>query len=98
MAHPELRRDSTETDEVRRLQQLLETALQGQGIQLSRVDGIFGPITEASVIYLQGQSGLPQTGVVDDATWAVLEALRRHRLRCPVRRGRRRPARRQRCG
>jgi len=73
MAHPELRRDSTETDEVRRLQQLLEAALQGQGIQLSRVDGIFGPITEASVIYLQGQSGLPQTGVVDDATWAVLE-------------------------
>jgi len=74
VANPELRRDSTDADAVRHLQQLLEAALQGQSIQLSRVDGLFGPITEASVIYLQGQSGLPQTGVVDDATWAVLES------------------------
>ncbi len=73
MANPELRRDSTDSDAVRRLQELLEVALRDAGIQLSRVDGLFGPITEASVIYLQGQNGLPETGVVDDATWAVLE-------------------------
>jgi Putative peptidoglycan binding domain len=73
MSNPELRRDSTETDAVRHLQELLEVALRDTGIELSRVDGLFGPITEASVIYLQGQNGLPQTGVVDDATWAVLE-------------------------
>jgi hypothetical protein len=73
MANPEVRRDSPEADWVRHLQQLLEGALRDAGIQLSQVDGIFGPITEASVIYLQGQNGLPQTGVVDDATWAVLE-------------------------
>lgn len=73
MANPELRRDSPEADWVRHLQELLESALRDAGIQLSQVDGIFGPITEASVIYLQGQNGVPQTGVVDDATWAVLE-------------------------
>ena len=73
MANPELRRDSPEADWVRHLQELLEGALRDSGIQLSRVDGIFGPITEASVVYLQGQNGLGQTGVVDDATWAVLD-------------------------
>ena len=73
MANPELRRDSPEADWVRHLQQLLEGALRDTGIQLSAVDGIFGPITEASVNSLQGQNGLPQTGIVDDATWAVLE-------------------------
>ena len=73
MSNPELRRDSPDADWVRHLQELLEAALQGAGIQLSRVDGSFGPITEASVIYLQSQNGLPETGVVDDATWAVLE-------------------------
>ena len=73
MSNPELRRDSSDSDAVRHLQELLEVALRDGGIQLSRVDGLFGPITEASVIYLQGQRGLPPTGVVDDATWAVLE-------------------------
>jgi hypothetical protein len=73
MSNPELRRDSSDSDAVRHLQELLEVALRDASIELSRVDGLFGPITEASVIYLQGQNGLPQTGVVDDATWAVLE-------------------------
>lgn len=73
MSNPELRRDSTETDWVRYLQEKLEAALQGSGIQLSAVDGLFGPITEASVIYLQGQNGLTADGVVGDSTWAVLE-------------------------
>jgi Putative peptidoglycan binding domain len=73
MANPELRRDSTDSDAVRRLQELLEVALRDSGVQLSRVDGLFGPITEASVIYLQGQNGLTADGIVNDATWAVLE-------------------------
>lgn len=72
MAEPELRRDSTDSEAVRRLQELLQTALSNAGIQLSAVDGFFGPITEASVKYLQQQNGLSDTGVVDDATWAVL--------------------------
>ena len=74
MANPELRRDSTETDWVRRLQELLEAALRNSGIQLSAVDGLFGPITEASVIYFQEQNGLHADGIVGDATWAALEA------------------------
>lgn len=73
MPNPELRRDSPDADAVRHLQELLAVALRDAGIQLSRVDGLFGPITEASVVYLQGQHGLPETGVVDDATWAVLD-------------------------
>lgn len=73
MANPELRRDSTDSDAVRRLQELLEIALRDSGVQLSPVDGVFGPITEASVIHLQGQNGLTADGIVNDATWAVLE-------------------------
>ncbi|MEP7201901.1 MAG: peptidoglycan-binding domain-containing protein [Ilumatobacteraceae bacterium] len=74
MSNPELRRDSPDSDSVRHLQELLEVALRDAGVQLSRVDGMFGPITEASVVYLQGKNGLPETGVVDSATWAALEA------------------------
>lgn len=72
MSEPELQRDSTDSDAVRRLQELLQGALGNAGIELSRIDGMFGPITEASVKYLQQQNGLPDTGVVDDATWALL--------------------------
>jgi Putative peptidoglycan binding domain len=74
MANPELRRDSTETDWVRHLQELLEANLRNSGVQLSAVDGLFGPITEASVIYFQEQNGLPADGIVGDATWTALEA------------------------
>ncbi len=73
MANPELRRDSTETDWVRHLQELLEAALRNSGIQLSAIDGLFGPITEASVKHFQEQNGLPADGIVGDATWAALE-------------------------
>lgn len=73
MANPELRRDSTETDWVRHLQELLEAALRNSGIELSAIDGMFGPITAASVIYFQEQNGLPADGIVGDATWAALE-------------------------
>ena len=77
MANPELHRDSPESDWVEYLQGLLVARLQSDSdagsVQLSKVDGIFGPITEASVQYFQQQNGLSVTGVVDDATWQALE-------------------------
>lgn len=36
------------------------------------VDGIFGQETQATVLALQQDAGLPQTGVVDEATWDVI--------------------------
>lgn len=36
------------------------------------VDGIFGQETQATVLALQQDAGLPQTGVVDEATWEVI--------------------------
>jgi peptidoglycan hydrolase-like protein with peptidoglycan-binding domain len=36
------------------------------------VDGIFGPLTEASTKDFQQRAGLPVTGVVDEATWSAL--------------------------
>lgn len=77
MSNPELRRDSTEHDWVKYLQGLLANRLASESdsgqIRLSPVDGLFGPITEASVEFFQRREGLPETGVVDDATWEALE-------------------------
>jgi peptidoglycan hydrolase-like protein with peptidoglycan-binding domain len=36
------------------------------------VDGEFGPLTEAATKEFQQQVGLPVTGVIDEATWAML--------------------------
>lgn len=76
MANPTLQRDSTERDWVTYLQQSLVAKLQADAdagqVQLSAVDGLFGPITEGSVIHVQRQSGLPETGIVDDATWNAI--------------------------
>ncbi len=36
------------------------------------IDGIFGPATENAVIQAQNQFSLPQTGIVDEATWNQL--------------------------
>ncbi len=77
MSNPELRRDSTEHDWVKYLQGLLESRLADDAaagqVQLSPVDGYFGPLTEGSVEHFQRREGLPATGVVDDATWDALE-------------------------
>ena len=40
------------------------------------VDGFFGPRTEAAVKLFQKEMGLPQTGVVDWATWDAIDRLR----------------------
>lgn len=77
MGNPELARDSGETAWVEYLQQLLAARLESEAaagqIRLSSVDGLFGPLTEGSVRFFQQREGLPDTGIVDDATWQALE-------------------------
>ncbi|MBQ8915264.1 MAG: peptidoglycan-binding protein [Clostridia bacterium] len=41
-------------------------------VESPAIDGIFGPATESAVISFQREYGLPQTGVVDVATWESL--------------------------
>jgi peptidoglycan hydrolase-like protein with peptidoglycan-binding domain len=56
-------------DSVRSVQQ----ALVNQGVEVAGgVDGVFGPGTEAAVKAFQGKQGLPQSGMVDDATAIAL--------------------------
>ncbi|MBD2465094.1 peptidoglycan-binding protein [Oscillatoria sp. FACHB-1407] len=38
------------------------------------VDGVFGAVTESAIQDLQQRYGLPVTGVVDPATWEVLDS------------------------
>lgn len=65
----DLRRGSTGT-KVRQLQEQLNRIAQNYPlIPVLRVDGIYGPATENSVRVFQGVFNLPQTGVVDYATW-----------------------------
>ena len=55
----------------------LQRALAGKIVLVSfapytdAIDGIFGPLTEASVKALQTWAQVPATGVVDDASWFV---------------------------
>ena len=72
MARPDLKRGD-EGDDVRHLQERLVAHLQNEGIQLSAVDGDFGPITEASVQHFQRVHGLTEDGIVGDQTWQLLE-------------------------
>jgi hypothetical protein len=51
----------------------LQEQLTALGYQPGPADGEFGPNTEAEVRRLQSYGGLPTTGVVDGATWALLE-------------------------
>lgn len=55
-------------DQVRTLQLLLATAGHNPG----PIDGIFGGLTEASVVAFQNAAGLAVTGWVDQATWDAL--------------------------
>lgn len=38
-------------------------------VPIISIDGSFGPETESAVLAVQRMSGLPETGVVDEATW-----------------------------
>jgi hypothetical protein len=57
-------------DQVRELQ----TQLRRLGFGYSKVDGIFGALTEQAVRQFQGSLGLPATGQVDEVTWAALQS------------------------
>lgn len=45
---------------------------QAQCLMGIAIDGKFGPETEATVLYLQSNSGLPADGVIGPRTWEVL--------------------------
>jgi len=57
-------------DQVRELQ----TQLRRLGFGYSKVDGIFGALTEQAVRQFQQSLGLPATGQVDEVTWAALQS------------------------
>ncbi len=52
----------------------LQTALQTTGFYQGDIDGIYGPTTAQAVESLQAAHGLPQTGWLDRATSAALDA------------------------
>ena len=57
-------------DKVRQMQEQLNTIARNYpAIPKITADGIFGPLTQASVEKFQSVFGLPVTGVVDFATW-----------------------------
>ena len=57
-------------DKVRQMQEQLDTiATVYSSIPRVAIDGIYGPATAESVKVFQSVFGLPQTGVVDFATW-----------------------------
>jgi len=51
---------------------LLQQRLSLRGYYRGAIDGHFGPVTQAAVISVQRDAGLPATGVVDGATWTIL--------------------------
>jgi peptidoglycan hydrolase-like protein with peptidoglycan-binding domain len=67
---PVLREGST-GDVVRRLQQVLANGAGEWDASPGAADGIFGPLTDASVRALQGWGDVDQDGVVGDQTWSV---------------------------
>jgi hypothetical protein len=79
MANPELRRDrDLDADWIRyaqsRLEMHLRAAVAAGEVEVSDVDGDFGPITEGSVEFFQRQQGLAVDGIIGPDTWAALEA------------------------
>jgi peptidoglycan hydrolase-like protein with peptidoglycan-binding domain len=55
--------------------QYAQERLQIQGFepQDHKIDGLLGPYTKEAVRDFQGHWGLPTTGVIDAATWQLLE-------------------------
>ena len=58
-------------DEVRYVQEALN--LVGAGLL---ADGIFGRETQAAILRFQASRGISATGIMDDATWVLVHALR----------------------
>jgi peptidoglycan hydrolase-like protein with peptidoglycan-binding domain len=71
-ARPVLRRGHFDRDQVAYLQQTLEYL----GYELGTIDGDFGDRTHGAVVAFQGDQGLTDNGVVDDATWSALDRAR----------------------
>ncbi|MGE5623596.1 MAG: L,D-transpeptidase family protein, partial [Methanocella sp.] len=53
---------------------ILQQQINSIGYSTLEVDNVFGPLTEQAVRGFQLRSGLPVTGVVDEATWRRLFA------------------------
>src|SRR6185312_9693912 len=51
----------------------LQNDLQRAGYDPGPIDGVYGPETAAAVVQLQADSGLPETGFVDEATARALQ-------------------------
>ena len=68
---PLMRQGAKDTEAVRELQRLLNDA----GAAL-RVDGAFGPATDAAVRDFQGRMGLKVDGIVGRQTWGTLRGAR----------------------
>ncbi len=70
MAEPVLKKGSNDPA-VRDLQ----AALRALGHDPGRIDGVFGPTTEAAVKQLQQQHAITADGIVGAQTWDVIDAL-----------------------
>ena len=69
-AYPNSLQNGDSGDKVRHLQYMLSVlSAYINSVPPLEIDGIFGPATQNAVIAAQRYFGLPQTGVVDEATW-----------------------------
>ncbi len=75
LSFPDTISEGQSGDKVSVLQYFLSTiALFNPAVLPLSIDGIYGTRTRQSVISFQGEADLPQTGVVDDATWEAIYA------------------------
>ena len=75
LSYPDAISEGQRGDKVSVLQYFLSTiALFNPAVLPLAIDGVFGERTRQSVISFQGEANLPQTGVVDDATWEAIYA------------------------
>ena len=74
--------ETKRTEEIRELQNMLRLITEaGADIPLVNPDGIFGERTENAVLAFQKEAKLPQTGIVDYATWNAISRADRNASR-----------------